>query len=96
MINKNILHIIVDNVALQRWKNMISKINNEYHKLYSFDKKKHCTMRYNNFAFNYRNMEYEYRIEEYTYIFTISKGFMNPICKIMPKYYFYSNRSEMI
>jgi len=36
-INKNIMKIIMDKMALNQWKNKVKKINGEYYRIYEYD-----------------------------------------------------------
>jgi len=91
MINKNILHIIIDNTALNQWKNKVSNINKEYKQLYSFDDLSQ-DVNCNRFFFNFRNLDTN--VDSDNEICHRSYVTISDTGKFLPKYYFYSIGSK--
>jgi len=90
-LNYNIRSIIMQKIMLNRWKNMISKVNDEYKNIYIFsdiDQNIRCNSHlYDWFYFNYRKFQYYYDIK-YIHNKNLGSGVK------LPKYYIYSNGSK--
>jgi len=93
MINKNILHIIIDNTALNKWKNKVSKINKQYkQQLFYLDNYVICDWFYFNFRYLHEIINCD-RWEIYHCSYQRSRKIYTT-GKYLPKYYVYSSGSQ--
>jgi len=97
MINYNIFKIIIDKVAVNKWKKKVKKLNNEYKKIYYIDKNNNPYVR---FCKCYYQCEVELfvyiRTQIYISFYTLDKkcGYISQcgyIFKELPKKYYYTS-----
>ena len=86
IINYNIFNLVMDHMALNRWKNRIRKVNRQYHRkiMRDFNGTIYYETRYDYHGFNRRDIKYKHLTKNIYNIFT---SLPEPVAKL-PKNYF--------